>query len=501
MANRLWRRGTRPFLVQSQGRARCSSVLTRLAPVNVLECCTALDVSAGTVFNWHARPGAFQRLTPPWAPVRIERFDGIDDGCRAVLRIGPGPLALRWVAEHHDVIPGRQFRDRQVQGPFPYWDHTHRFEPLGAEASRLVDRIEYELPGGALGATLAPYVLEPELRRQFAYRHRVTRRDLALHRCYNPEDRSLTVAVSGTSGLIGSQVVSFLTTGGHTVKRLVRSKPTANREILWDPRGDGVAPRKLEGVDAVIHLAGESVFGPWSPAKKQRIYQSRAQGTRLLAEALAGLEDGPDVFVSASAVGYYGDHGTERVTEESEPRIPGFLTEVCQAWEAATDPAAAAGIRTVQARIGVVLSPAGGALRFMIPPFWLGLGGRVGDPEQYLPWIALDDVVGGLYHLLCRDDLSGPVNLTAPNPSSMGHVAGTLARVMGRPALLGLPASLVRAVGGQAADEMVLQSARVLPDRLKESGYDFGYETLDAALRHLLGRTRVPHDGEATMTA
>jgi uncharacterized protein (TIGR01777 family) len=405
-----------------------------------------------------------------------------------VLRIGPGPLALRWVAEHYDVEPGRQFCDRQVQGPFAHWEHTHRFEPTDEGGCRLIDHIEYEAPAGGLGAAVAPYLLEPELRRQFAYRHRVTRRDLALHEHYNADAAALTVAVSGTSGLVGSQLVPFLTTGGHAVKRLVRSRPVDEGEILWDPQSGAVEAEKLEGVDAVVHLAAESVFGLWTPSKKQRIYDSRAEGTRILAEALAGLDDPPGAFVSASAIGYYGDHGTDLVTEESEPRTPGFLSEVCEAWEAATEPAAAAGIRTVNARIGVVLSPAGGALRFMLPAFWMGLGGRVGAPDQYVPWVMLDDVIGGLHHMLRTDDLSGPVNLTAPNPARMADYARTLGDVLNRPAALTVPDALVRSLAGEVADEMALKSARVVPQKLQESGYDFEGENLDGALRHLLGR-------------
>ena len=456
--------------------------------MRTVEFASSLPFSTCAVFDWHARPGAFQRLTPPWAPVRLEQFEGIREGDRAVLRIGPGPLALRWVAEHHDVIDGRQFCDRQVQGPFAHWDHTHRFEPTGDGGCRLVDRIEYELPGGAIGNLLGPWI-EPELRRQFAYRHRVTRRDLALHERYNSDDRSLTVAVSGSSGLVGSQLVAFLMTGGHTVKRLVRSGPTGPNEVLWNHRSGQIEAEKLEGIDAVIHLAGESVFGLWTEAKKRRIYDSRAEGTRLLAEALAGLDDPPDVLVSASAVGYYGDHGTEVVTEESEPRREGFLTSVCRAWEAATAPASGAGIRTVQARIGVVLSPAGGALQLQAPAFWLGLGGRIGAADQYVPWIALDDVVGGLYHLLWQDDVSGPVNLTAPNPARMDTYAPTLARVLNRTARLHIPSDLVRGLAGEMAEEMMLKSARVVPRRLTESGYKFGFADLEDGLRHVLGRT------------
>jgi hypothetical protein len=456
--------------------------------MRTVEFASSLPFTASAGFDWHARPGAFQRLVPPWAPVRLEQFEGIREGDRAVLRIGPGPLALRWVAEHHDVVEGRQFCDRQVQGPFAHWDHTHRFEPTDGGGCRLIDRIEYELPGGAVGDWLGAWV-EPELERQFSYRHRVTRRDLALHERYNSDDRSLTIAVSGTSGLVGSQLVPFLTTGGHTVRPLVRSEPIRADEILWDPQRGLVESDKLEGVDAVIHLAGESVFGLWTEAKKRRIYDSRADGTRLLAEALAGLDDPPDVFVSASAVGYYGDHGTEVITEESEPQQEGFLTHVCRAWERATRPAAAAGIRTIQARIGVVLSPAGGALQVQFPIFWLGLGGQMGASNQFVPWITIDDVLGGLYHLLWDEELTGPVNLTAPNPAPMADYARTLADTLNRPAPLQIPASLIRTLGGEMADEMVLKSARVVPHRLQDHGYEFGHPSLRTAFDHVLGRT------------
>lgn len=453
-----------------------------------------LSHPAEEVFAWHAQEGAFERLVPPWAPVRLDTFEGIGEGDRVVLRIGPGSLSLRWVAEHYDVIEGRQFCDRQVQGPFAQWEHRHRFEPSEekkSEETTLVDRITFALPGGLLGTTAEPWV-ESELRRQFAYRHRVTRRDLDLHQHYNSEGHSLTVAVSGTSGLIGSQLVPFLTTGGHSVKRLVRLGPTADDEILWNPRTGTVETEKLEGVDAVIHLAGENVFGLWTEAKKRRIYESRVQGTHLLANALASLDRPPEVFISASGVGYYGHHGSEIVTEESEPRHQGFLSTVCQDWEAATEPASAAGIRTVLPRIGGVLTPAGGALKIQLPVFWAGLGGPVGPTDQYVPWIGLDDVLGGLYHLLWTDALEGPVNLTVPTPVTMEEYTRTIADLLHRPARFHLSSSLLQTVVGEAAEEMVLKSARVVPDRLLESGYNFGHETLFETLRHELGRTDTP---------
>ena len=219
-----------------------------------IEFTSSLPHSADDVFAWHARPGAFQRLLPPWAPVRLQQFEGIREGDRAVLRVGPGPLALTWVAEHHDVVEGRQFCDRQVQGPFAHWDHTHRFEPddeAPDERSSLVDHIDYRLPGGALGNALTSLV-EPELERQFRYRHRVTHRDLALHERYNPDRKRLTIAVSGSSGLVGSALCAFLSTGGHRVKRLVRSGPTGEDEILWNAHTHTVETDKLEVAGKVL---------------------------------------------------------------------------------------------------------------------------------------------------------------------------------------------------------------------------------------------------------
>lgn len=457
-----------------------------------VEFTSTIDAPAEALFNWHTRPGAFQRLTPPWLPVELEHFEGIRDGQRAVIKMGVGPAKIRWVAEHHDYIEGGQFCDRQVKGPFAHWTHRHRFQPIDATTSQLTDAIDYELPLGGLGDLFGSRFARNQLDQQFAYRHRITQNDLALHRRYNPEGRSLQIAISGASGLIGHSLSAFLTTGGHTVKRLVRSRPTGDDDIYWNHREGTIEADKLEGLDAVIHLAGESVFGVWTSAKKQRIYGSRAQGTRLIADALAGLDDPPDVFLSASGVNVYGDHGTEVITETTDPQNAGFLGEVCEAWEAATQPAADAGIRTVQLRTGVVLTPAGGALQLMLPAFRMALGGRVGRPEQYFPWIALDDVIGGYYHALMTDAVEGPANLTAPHPATMETFTQTLAGVLNRPAVFGIPGGLARAVGGQLADEMLLLSARVVPKKLKDSGYDALFPQLDRALRHLLGRTAHP---------
>ncbi len=456
---------------------------------------STLSASPDEVFNWHARPGAFQRLTPPWAPVQLESFEGIEEGDRAVIRLGPGPLSVRWVAEHHSVEPGRQFADRQVQGPFAAWNHVHRMDPAPDGGTRLTDHLTYEPPLGPVGGWLDTMVGGPELDRQFAYRHRITQQDLQLHQRYNPGGRQLRIAISGASGLIGSALAAFLSTGGHTVYRLVRRRPTGPHEIYWSAVDREVEAEKLEGMDAVVHLAGENVFGLWTRQKRHRIYESRARGTRLLSEALAGLDAPPDVFISASAVGYYGDQGAALVPESTPSRGGGFLAAVCRAWEEAAEPAAAAGIRTVHPRIGIVLTPAGGALQLMAPAFSLGLGGRVGPADQYFPWIMLDDVLGALYHLLLTEDAAGPFNLAAPAPARMDTFTQTLASVLHRPALLRMPAPVVRRLAGEMADDMLLKSIRAVPERLQTSGYSFLYTDLGAGLRHQLGRTLAPHDG------
>ena len=446
-----------------------------------------IDVPAERLFAWHARPGAFERLAPPWADVRLEHFEGIRDGDRATIRLGPGPTSVTWVAEHRDYVEGRQFRDVQVKGPFKRWVHTHRMEPDGADASYLEDHIAYELPFGPLG-DVADVQVRKELERQFAYRHRITQQDLAAHARHG--GRPLRVAISGASGLIGSKLAAFLSAGGHDVLRLVRRRPAGPDEVYWSWREGAIEREKLEGLDAVVHLAGENVFAlRWSEAKKRRIYASRVEGTAFLSGTLAALQRPPRAFLSASAIGIYGSRGREKLTETSDVAERGFLAAVCRDWERATEPASQAGLRTVHLRIGVALSPEGGALKWMLPAFRLGLGATVGDRGAYLSWVALDDVLQGLYHTLFTESVSGPVNLTSPRPATMEAFVQTLARVLGRPAPFHVPAGLVRLLAGEVADEVALASACVLPERLEASGYDVLYPDLEEALRHQLGKT------------
>jgi uncharacterized protein (TIGR01777 family) len=294
----------------------------------------------------------------------------------------------------------------------------------------------------------------------------------------------MKVLVSGSTGLIGQALIPLLVESGHEVTRLVRgrAKP-AQTEVQWDPVAGTLAHQGLEGLDAVVHLAGENVAGRWTKAKKARIRESRVNGTRLVAEALTRLDQPPRVLVSASAIGYYGDRGEEVLTEQSTPGLA-FLSDVCQQWEAAAELAARAGIRVVSLRIGFVLSRQGGGLAQMLTPFKLGLGGRIGSGRQYMSWIAIDDLVSIMLFALTHEDLKGPVNAVAPNPVTNLVFTKTLGRVLHRPTIFPVPAFAARLAFGQMADELLLASARVEPAALLKAGYQFRFHTLEPALRH-----------------
>lgn len=293
------------------------------------------------------------------------------------------------------------------------------------------------------------------------------------------------VLVSGASGLIGAPLVSSLRSSGWSVIRLVRGPANGSEQISWEP-AKGIAPEAVSGFDAVVHLAGESIFGRWTDAKKARILKSRVVATSNLAQALARTEEKPKVFVCGSAIGYYGDRGDELLREESAPG-EGFLAEVCQQWEEATMPAISADIRTAHVRTGIVLSAKGGALGAMLLPFKAGVGGRVGSGRQWMSWIHLQDMVGGIHHILKNDLVQGPVNMVAPKPVTNAEFTRVLGSVLSRPTILPLPEFAVKAVFGEMGEELLLASDKVEPGKLISSGYPFRFRELKSALAELLG--------------
>jgi len=297
----------------------------------------------------------------------------------------------------------------------------------------------------------------------------------------------MQILITGSSGLIGSSLIPYLAGQGHQVIRLIRSSPKPSEpEVRWDPAGGVIDPAGLEGAEAVIHLAGDPIAaGRWTPEKKARIRESRVNGTRLLCESLSRLSQPPKVIACASAIGYYGNRGDEILTEESSPGT-GFLAETGVEWEKAAEPARRRGIRVVHLRFGIVLSPKGGALAMMLPPFRMGLGGVLGNGRQIMSWVSLEDVLGAAVHALTHDSLSGPVNVTTPRPVTNREFTKALGKVLRRPTIFPVPAFAVRAMFGELADEALLAGARVQPSRLLATGYRFRHPDIEAALQELL---------------
>lgn len=432
-----------------------------------------------------------ERLTPPWDPFKVVyRRGGIAKGATASLKMKAGPIPYDWIAEHTDYQEGRLFRDRQIKGPFAFWEHTHIFEPDGDQACFLEDRIEYALPFYPFGGMAEPMVRK-KLGPIFEYRHRTFASDMAAHRA-RAEKRAgkpLHVLISGASGLVGSTLIPFLTTGGHRVTRLVRRAPDPEKdELFWDPAASELDIGTIKGVDAVVHLSGENIGeGRWTAEKKKRIIDSRVKTTRLIAKSISKLDPPPKVFICASAIGYYGDCG-ETAVDETKACGCDFISEVCDKWENAADPAVEGGIRTVFLRIGIALSPLGGALAKLLPVFSAGLGGKIGTGAQYMSWIGIDDVIGAIYHLLDAETVEGPVNATAPNPATNLELAKALGRVLRRPAVFTVPETAINLAFGEMGREVLLAGVNALPEKLLRSGYVFRHPDLGETLKHLLGR-------------
>ncbi|WP_343598814.1 TIGR01777 family oxidoreductase [Mycobacterium sp.] len=443
---------------------------------------SVVDAPRDEVFDWHRRPSAFLRLAPPWQPMRVVSEAGsLADG-RAVLAM---PGGLRWVADHQaDAYdPPHRFVDQiGSDGPASLparvavrWRHTHDFDDLGDGRTRVIDRVDTPVPGFAL-------------RPMFVYRHRQLADDLAAHRRAARHGLTArTVAITGASGLVGSALAAFLSTGGHHVIRLVRHPTTNPDERQWNP--EQPAPSLLAGVDAVIHLAGASIAGRFTDAHRRAIRDSRIEPTRRLAELIAGETERPAVLISASAIGGYGyDRGDELLTEDSD-RGEGFLADVVCDWEQATAPAEQAGVRVVRVRTGIVQSPRGGTLALLRPLFRAGLGGRIGDGQAWLSWIGIDDLVDIYHRALWDTALSGAVNAVAPQPVRNAEYTSILAHVLRRPAVLPVPTLGLRLLlGEQGARELACASQRVSPAVLQRAGHHFRQPDLDRALRHLLGR-------------
>lgn len=459
---------------------------------------TTIDSPIDEVIAWHERAGAIDRLLPPWLPLRVLAEARSLESGTAKLRM---PLGLVWSARHvpQEYQPRRRFVDElstPVLAGLIRWRHEHDFEPLSATSTKVTDTINGRVPRRMIAQTLG-------------YRARQLRDDLTSHARAaaladpyhtdphtptGPDDvrgpsgtiRPLTIGITGSTGFIGSSLCPFLSTGGHRVVQFVRRPPSSTpryaEERQWDP--DDPAPDLLDGVDAVIHLAGESVAGRFNERMKAELLDSRVGPTRKLAELM-----GTRPFVVASGVGFYGpDRGDEVLTEQSSAG-GGFLADLSIQWEAAADPARESGSRVTHVRTGIVQSPRGGVLQMLRPLFVAGVGGRLGSGRQWVPWISIDDMVDIYLRCVIDPRLEGPINAVAPEPVTNLEYTKVLAHVLRRPGIVPVPALGPKILfGSEAVDEFILAGQRAAPGVLQDIGHEFRHTTLELALRHLLGR-------------
>ena len=457
---------------------------------------TRIDAPRNVVWEWHTRRGAFARLSPPWEKMEsISEPIDLSPGGRRTIKMQVGPINMKWVAEHTDLIEGELFSDRMVRGPFKRWWHTHRLsEEDGVTIIR--DEVSYDLPFGFIGRLFGSRYVRKMITNLFTSRAISLTRDIGRYQSFSNLPRK-RILISGASGLIGSQLIPFLDAGGHEVIQLVRRKPSKDWERYWDPQNEKLDPSLFDGIDAVIHLGGVGIGDKrWTKKRKAAIVNSRRDSVTLLAETMASLENKPEVFIVASAIGIYGDRGDEDIDENSS-HGEGFLTDTVKIWESSADTAREAGIRTIHLRSGIVLSPKGGALGKMLFPFKMGAGGPIGSGKQWMSWISMDDHIAAVQHLLMTSECEGAYNLTSPNPIRQKSFAKTLGRVLRRPAFAPLPGFVVRILFGELARPLLLEGQKVHPQRLLDSGFRFEHQQLEDALRDSLGKWNPTDVGQA----
>lgn len=430
----------------------------------------------------------------------IDQKGGINNGAISIFRINFGPITFKWVAKHFGYIHNVQFQDKMIKGPFKKWVHTHSFIPQNSFHQCIIeDKIEYMPRFGKIGSKILEKKMQNYLNQLFLYRSRILVNDLFLEKI--TQEKGKRILISGSHGLIGSSLIPLLTSiGRHKISRLVRKVinnnnmdllPETNKEdkktIFWDPQYNKLDPYELEGFDIIIHLAGENIFGRWTDIKKQRIYDSRVGSTKLLSESLTKLSHPPSLLICASAIGYYGDRPNEYLAEDSNPG-KGFLSEVCQKWEKATKEATEIGIRVVNTRFGVVLTPKGGILQKLLSPFKLGLGITIGNKDQYISWVSIEDVIKSIFYSITNTSIKGPINIVSPNPVTNLEFSDILKKIFNPKLSMSLSQNIPKLIFGEMSKEVLSTNTFVIPKKLVSTDYKFFSSDLEDSLRFLLGK-------------
>ncbi len=429
------------------------------------------------------------RLLPPWERVEILSADpGVASGTRVKLRTRAGRHWIETELERRDTIAGEQFREVALKSPYAEWDHLHRVEPVDAKSCILKDEVRYRIAGGAWGQSRARRAARTVLDRLFRYRHEVTKQDLERQTV----QASLRILVGGASGLIGRALVPFLTSQGHEVIRLVRHPTKAPDEIPWIPMHSILNANVLDGIDAIVNLSGADILEKsWTQERVIEIRNSRVWTTQTLVGTMRKMHTRPRVFVSASAVGYYGNCG-DRILTEQDPSSDRALSLICDCWEEAALSAEELYVRTVCLRTGLVLTPDGGILGKMMPIFRAGFGGPVGRRKNWISWISMDDHLAAILHAIVNPKMRGAVNSVAPEPVQVGQFAEELGRAMRKPCWLPVPPLALYLRYGVRAEHILLFSQRAIPEGLRAADFTFRYPTLSQALAHELGQPPVP---------
>lgn len=443
---------------------------------------STFDVSLHKLFSWHEKDGVIKRLTPCWEKVFILSQTGsISENPNVFFKVKAGPFWLDYVAKHIGYEKDKIFVDIQEKGPFKKYKHSHIFNRLDDNRSQLKDQIEFEMPLHFL----TKYFVLRKFKRMFQYRHTITRNDLDFLGKFN--FKPMRIAVTGGTGNIGRNLLPLLNTHGHTVIKFVRDKRLVDkRNYYWDVDTGKVYGEDLN-FDTVIHLAGKPIGNQrWTDKVKAEIIKSRIDNTKRLASFLLSLKNKPKVFISASAIGYYGETGVSTAFEDS---LPGkeFISYICKNWEESAN-ILKSSMRVVNLRIGVVLSYCGGALSRVLPLFNIGLGPIFGKGDNYLSWVSMDDVLYSILFSLYKDSISGPVNVVSPYPVLQKDYVNTLAKVLKRSQFIKIPERVVSLLFGQMGEEILLTSTKVYPKKLLENGFKFYFPDLEYTLRHTLGR-------------